>query len=104
MMEPLPEIITINDKYSKAMEITDSKIADEYFEVCVQHCMRFGKNREEAEAIERSNIGYFAGYFDRTTQVRVYKLFNCAHPIFGTKQPTLEEAFNAGLEMGRDRI
>jgi len=97
----LPKKITIGEKYQPAMKITEQAEADEYFEALVQHCMSFGKNREEAESIERQSLGYFAGYYDSETRERVERLFSCAHPIFGSiaenGQPTAEEA----LEMGR---
>jgi hypothetical protein len=92
--------ITIGDKYGPAMEITEQAEADAYFEECVQHCMSFGKTREEAESIERQNLGYYAGYYDNDTRLRVERLFRCAHPVFGQAAkgtPTAEEAF----EMGR---
>lgn len=75
--------ITIGDKYKPAMEITDQAEADAYFERCVEHTMGFGKSREEAESIERQNLGYFAGYYDPATQSRVGRLYRCSHPVFG---------------------
>lgn len=50
--------ITIGEKYRPAMEITDAAEAQRYFEECVAHCMCFGRSREEAERIERCNLGY----------------------------------------------
>jgi len=50
-------------------------------------------------------VGYYAGYYDKDTRVRVEKLFKCNHPIFGSAKdgtPTQEEAFNAWLEAGRE--
>lgn len=93
--------ITIGEKYDPAMKITDQAEADAYFEECVQHCMKHGESREEAETIERANLGYYAGYYDYETRLRVERLFTCAHPIFGPAlkgKPTPEEAF----EMGQD--
>lgn len=101
----LPDKITIGDKYGPAMQITDPKEAQEYFQVCVEHCMRFGDTREEAEAIERGNLGYFAGYYGADTRARVERLFNCAHPIFGAiadkGSPTPAEAFMAGVALAK---
>ena len=105
MHEPLPDHITYGDKYGPAMTLMNQAEADAYFERCVQHCMRFGKSRVEAEAIERSNLGYFAGYYSHETRARVERLFRCAHPLFGAiaekGPPTAEEAFAAGLDAGR---
>ena len=87
-MTPLPDKITIGDKYGPAMAITDQEEADVYFEVCMEHCMRFGKSREEAEKIEKENLGYYAGYYNDETMARVNRLFRTRHPIFGNIAPT----------------
>ena len=98
--------ITIGEKYSPAMEITDQAAADAYFEELVEHMMNHGvekHTRAEAEKLERSNLGYFAGYYGNETRERVEKLFKCSHPIFGSisknGSPTVEEAFEAGKRM-----
>ena len=102
MAEQLPDKITIGEKYDPAMKITDQAEADAYFEVLVEHMMRHGHDREEAERIERTNLGYYAGYgFDRE---RVERLFNCEHPIFGKVahhgHPSPEHAFRMGMVAG----
>lgn len=79
---PFPVKITIGDKYSPAMEITDQEAADAYFERLVAHSMLW-HSRDEAERIERINLGYYAGYYSHETRLRVEKLFRCAHPVFG---------------------
>ena len=94
--------ITYGDKYGPAMEITDQKLADQYFEKCVKHTMSFGNNREQAEDIERQNLGYQAGYYDHETRLRVERLFSCKHPVFGSAEdgkPTPEEAFKLGKKL-----
>lgn len=98
----MPEQISFGDKYGPAMLIGTQEEADAYFEECVQHCMRFGRSREEAERIERGNIGYWAGYgYDRE---KVERLFKCAHPVFGSVatsgHPTAEQALKAGYDAG----
>ena len=99
--------ITIGDKYGPAMEITDQDNADKYFEACVEHNMRHGNPREKAESIERQNLGYFAGYYDHKTRERVERLFRCSHPVFGSIStqgpPTPKQAFNAGVQMARQK-
>ena len=99
--------ITLGDKYGPAMEIIDAAEAQEYFERCVLHSMtHFGKSREEAEQVERSNLGYCAGYYSEETRRRVERLFSCAHPVFGAiaehGQPTVEEALEMGKRLGRE--
>jgi len=99
-IDRLPGKITIGEKYRPAMQITDQAEADAYFEMCVEHCMRHGRSREEAVAIEKQNLGYYAGYYDNKTRKRVERLFCCAHPVFGAiaavGSPTPEQAFNLG--------
>lgn len=96
-----PSEITIGDKYKPAMEIDDQAEADAYFERCVTHRMSFGKTRQEAEAEERANLGYFAGYYGPETRERAERLFRCAHPIFGSitqkGPPSSSEALAAGI-------
>lgn len=106
-MEPLPKEATIGDKYHPAMEIRDQAEADAYFERLVEHMMSCSdRNRQEAEAVERSNLGYFAGYYDSLTRERVERLFRCAHPVFGkiaeNGPPTMEEALKAGCELASE--
>ncbi len=95
-IKPLPEKITTGEKYDPAMNILDQDKTDEYFELCVQHNMARGTSREEAESIERQNLGYYAGYYSDETRKRVEKLFHAQHPIFGSGTPTTEEALEAG--------
>lgn len=97
----LPLKITIGDKYGPAMKITDPEEARRYFQICVDHSMRHGNSRSEAESIERQNLGYYAGYYDTATRERVERLFHCAHPIFGKAVdgvPTADEAFRMGQQ------
>lgn len=99
-----PSQITIGDKYDPAMKITEQAEADEYFAACVRHCMSHGPTQAEAERIERSNLGYYAGYYSSETRQRVERLFKCAHPIFGSiaenGTPTFEEALNTEIKIG----
>jgi hypothetical protein len=76
--------VTFSEKYDLAMSLVDQGDADRYFERLVEGTMSEGKTREEAEKIERSNIGYYAGYHLDETRERVERLFRCAHPIFGS--------------------
>lgn len=96
---PLPREITIRAKYSPAMEITDPEEARACFERLVEHNMQFGTSREEAERIERCNLGYYAGYYDHETRCRVERLYDAEHPIFGHTAPTPEQALEAGRQL-----
>ena len=93
--------ISIGDKYGPAMAITDQADADAYFQQCVAHTMAFGKNQEEAEGIERGNLGYYAGYYSSETRERIERLFACAHPIFGAIAERGATPAGEVLEAGR---
>jgi hypothetical protein len=96
--------MTVGEVYSPAMSITTKKEADEYFKVLVDRCMTFAfenKNLKMAIDTVKSNLGYYAGYYDHKTRERVEHLFNCEHPVLGKAiehQPS-EECFEAGKRM-----
>ena len=98
----LPEKLTYGEAYDPAMKITDPKEAEKYLKALVERSVKyFGQTHGEAERITKENLGYYAGYYDTETMVRVHKLFQCAHPIFGKVEseddlPTPEEAFEMG--------
>jgi hypothetical protein len=97
------------DRYGAAMSITDPHEAQEYLEGLVDwHVEKWMKDwnnpdREEAERIERANLGYFAGYYDAETYECVMRLFDTSHPVFGKTPPAQEEAFRLGYERGKQR-
>ena len=72
--------MTIGALYGPTTEVQTQEEADALFERLVTRCMAFGNTREEAEKIERGNIGYYAGYSDSATRRRVLRLFCCVHP------------------------
>lgn len=84
------------------MLIDDQAAADEYFERCVRHTMRRAEvGRYCAEKIERANLGYYAGYYNHETRLRVERLFRCCHPYLPPASlgpPDLEKT----IESGRD--
>lgn len=101
-MSEIPRDVKNGSKYNPAMMITDQAEADAYFEKCVQHCMAWGHTREEAEYIERTNIGYWAGYWDDETAARVHKLYKTSHSVFGDRRPRPADAFAVGEEQGKN--
>lgn len=92
-----------------AMKITDQADADQYLKDYTAFIQKHldEKPRSDdktAEEIAKINIGYFAGYFDHETNVRVQRLFQCTHPIYGSSWPTTDEAFAAGMIHAKSRI
>lgn len=51
---------------------------------------------EEGLAIAKENIGYICGYYGPDMAEFWYPAIQTQHPIFGSKTPTAEEAFNIG--------
>ena len=103
--DPVPEQATIGEKYKRAMEVKTKPEADREFERLVEHTMRtFGRTRQDAEKVERTNLGYYSGYFSVEVQARVERLFGAAHPIFGSvsneKQLSPNEILQLGLRLG----
>ena len=96
------EEMTYGETLGSAMEITDPEEANEYLRVMVERGIwREGLSREVAEKNAKSNLGYFAGYCDTETRIRVNRLFAAVHPVFGNNFPTAKEAFEKGVELGK---
>lgn len=58
---------------------------------------------EQARQTVLSNIGYMAGYCDRTEAARILELFDTRHPYFGAIEDwpkTPEEAIAIGFKVG----
>lgn len=58
---------------------------------------------EKSREIALHNLGYYAGYHEYHVRVLIEKVFGAVHPIFGSKNPTPEEAFKLGYEYGSKR-
>ena len=103
-MTEFPDKMTAGELYGPAMELQTQAEADEYFARLVRRCRRcLGKSQQEAEATERQNLGYWAGYYGCETRFRVERLFACEHPVSGpisAGRPTPKEAINAGIRLG----
>lgn len=98
----LPDRLTIGECYGPAMSIKTREEAKSYFDRLVERHIRVtGNDRAKAEIIERSNLGYYAGYYDRETMTRVNDLFDTQHPIFGKEPPSPERALQAGMDAAR---
>ncbi len=86
--------------YEKAIKATTEEEATSFFRRLVERSMRAGKTREEAVAIVKENLGYFAAAYGNDARERVERLYKCEHPVFGPiaemGPPTPEEAFECG--------
>jgi hypothetical protein len=95
---------TIGERYEPAMKVETQVEADRYFEQLVTDQLEAGVPREKAEDIERANLGYFAGYYDRETRERVERLFRCKHPVLGSvaesEAMTPRDILERGMRLG----
>ncbi len=100
------DLLTNGEVYGPAMEITDPEEAKFYFEKLVVRTMRVsGCTREEAIVTEKTNLGYYSGYYDQETIRRVQNLFDCKHPILGSADDIAEldarTVFALGVMQGK---
>lgn len=84
------------------MEIKTREEASEYLDRLIAWHMdaRPEATFEEAEKIEKDNLGYYAGYYEHEVRIRVEDLFQCKHPIFKAAKEgllTAQECFDAGV-------
>jgi hypothetical protein len=85
------DTLTYGEALSPAMKISDQKDADQYKAAYIAFTEKYLKNGvnedgKTAEEIVNVNLGYFAGYYDDETRMRVERLFKTKHPIFGKCQ------------------
>jgi len=104
------ETLTFGECLGPAMEITDPQDAQQYLTEYAKYTQKFldKEPRDDdmtAEQICKVNLGYFAGYYDNETRVRVEELFTCSHPVFGSIKnngsPSPEQAFNMGKDLAK---
>lgn len=93
---------TMADLYSPIVNIKDKEEARDYLESLVWHKinnLRDTRSYDDIMKAERSNVGYYAAYFDRETTARVFELFETSHPVFGTRLDLSAEALiRLGME------
>lgn len=100
--------MSFDEWLSPAMSITDQADADQYFNDSVAYLQEItGFEKDIAEKTIRTNLGYFAGYYDHPTRLRIEKLFSCEHPILGNASDgelTPQEIFSIGVKWGQEAL
>lgn len=98
----IPLKVTYGEKYGPAMEVKTKAEAEAYFNECVAHTMRVDPAIpiEEAQRIERLNIGYWSGYCSRDVMARVEELYGFGHPFIRLTD-TPEDVLRKGMELGK---
>lgn len=60
---------------------------------------------QEAVALERQNVAYWAGYHDHETRLAVEAAYDCEHPILGRAAdgvPTMSECMAMGFAVAKE--
>ena len=85
-------VLSYGEALGPAMAITDPDDAAQYLSAYVAylepHVKRERTDDMPALEVARINLGYYSGYYNRETQERVERLFDCMHPIFGKVKDT----------------
>lgn len=101
------DVLTYAEALGPAMKITDPEDAKQYKDDYIKFTQKImdregGESKSTAEEVVNQNLGYYAGYYDNATRLRVEKLFQCSHPVFGSieknGEPTPKEAFQTGFQ------
>jgi hypothetical protein len=78
--------LTGRDLYGPAMNVKTKAEAQEQLNRVIEYLQYRNPSwdSEKVEVTAKENIGYYAGYYDKETWERVYRLYNTTHPIFGS--------------------
>ena len=94
--------MTYGEQFDSAMKCTTKEEASEWLATEIARCVReHSQTPEEARRVILVNLGYMAGYYDRSFSAKVRDLFGALHPVFGdlaANPPTAEQAFEAGKQ------
>ncbi len=102
-------MLTYGECLMPAMNITDEADARQYLSDYVAFIQKVldrepRTDNQTAAQIAGINLGYFAGYYDHETRIRVERLFCCSHPVLGEAkkhEPSRDECFAAGKDAAR---
>lgn len=102
-----------NKKYTtmrETFELADSIAKEGIESKCEQFLIEYARSiieanekvttYEEALNIAKSNLGYFAGYYDRETYERINEAYGAVHPVFKGNPFNIdpEEAYTMGVK------
>lgn len=97
---------TMGEVFEFALNLakTNKEEAQNFFKAYVEYILEDNdkvNTIEEAERITKSNLGYFAGYYNQEVCDIIYETYQCSHPIFGDKpfSVSAEDAYKKGIEL-----
>jgi hypothetical protein len=95
---------TISDFIGAVLDIAAEADARKFYNGYLEAARHdSGIEGEAAEKLARSNIGWCFGEGMSPERIEMWsRVCGAAHPVFGTKTPSPEEAFAAGLKLGKE--
>lgn len=100
------EYKTMGDIFRLALSLAkygNRKVCQDFMDkYCLYICKENNTTKDEALKIAQSNLGYYAGYYNREVYELVNKFYGAIHPVF-KKNPfdvSPEEAYLEGLKHG----
>lgn len=100
---------TYGQMMKEAFAIKTQQEADVWFEKEVMS-MKYANpswSLERCSEVVKHNLGYMAGYYDKSASEHVKKFFGATHPIFGESSywdtVSSEQAFKKGVKMGEKK-
>ncbi|MBY0561451.1 hypothetical protein [Hyphomicrobium sp.] len=89
----------------QAMEVQTRAEADACLDAMIVQLRKAMEGVSDAflTVIAKRNVGYFAGYYDHATRLRVEELYDTVHPFLGAAkdgQKSPEEIFELGRRAG----
>ena len=97
----------MGEVFNEALRLAeiDKKEAEDFFYEYVKDIAFDNKySWDKSIEIAKSNLGYFAGYYNQEVCDIIYKTYQCSHPIFGDHPFSVDpiDAFNKGFEMSKN--
>jgi hypothetical protein len=96
--------LTIGEIFNQARKAQTKEEAKQYLNDYALYITEIShSNFESALEIAKENIGYFAGYYEKETYLRILELFETKHPVFGTEYPEASDAWDIDNQWVRVR-
>jgi len=70
-------------KYKGVEYDTYPKVIDHALKLKGREQQRFVRAYLRIGPYTRTNIGYFAGYYDKAKRAKIHRVFGAEHPVFG---------------------
>jgi len=101
---------TYDEAMREALAIKTQEEADIWFKEEVKFMKEHNPHWDLGECanVVRQNLGYMAGYYDKSASEHVQKFFGADHPLFGKPDywdnVSPEQAFGMGLKTGQEAL